>query len=93
MGVGLVVSQSPVDRFGHGLRIAKHVVVPEPQDAKPGALKEPSARGVNVLRVLPAVDLHRQHCFQAHKVDDVISEWVLSAKLETVEVLTLKRTP
>jgi hypothetical protein len=82
--------QRPVDGFHHRLSIAKHVVVPEPQNPKPGVLEKPGASGVSVFSVLPAVDFHRQLCFEADKVEDVVSERVLPSKFETADLPSLK---
>jgi len=86
------IEQRSQDGFYHGFGIAKHVVIPEPQHAKPRVLQILRAGSVSnsAFSVLSAVNFHRQLCFQADEVDDVVSERVLPPKLQAVELFSLE---
>lgn len=71
------------DALEHGLRLLQHFVVPEAKHSKPCRFERRGAcrilgEGLGVLR---SVHFDNQFLLQAHEIEDVIFEWVLTAEL------------
>ena len=74
--------------------ILRHLVVPEPKDFPPLALKIGVANSVaRAFRVLRAVGFDDQLSANAEKVDNVRTDRNLPAKLETAEATIAKKAP
>jgi hypothetical protein len=74
--------------------ILRHLVVPEPKDFPPLALKIGVTNSVaNAFRVLRAVGFDDQLSANVEKVDDVRTDRNLPAKLETAEATVAREAP
>ncbi|SDF81716.1 hypothetical protein SAMN05216241_102446 [Limimonas halophila] len=71
------------DGSDNSIRIAQHVVVPEPHDGKAAVLQIPCPSGVLFVsqRVLAAIDFHDQPMGHAYEIDHIGADRVLTAKL------------
>jgi hypothetical protein len=67
----------------HCIGISQHLVVPEAKDPKAplGQERCPTLIGLNVQRVLPAIQLDGQPVFRAAEINDVPANRVLAAEL------------
>jgi hypothetical protein len=60
------------DHLEHPIRIVQHLIIPEPQHAKPLIFKPLVAALIGVAAsMLAAIDLHDQALRQTDKIDDV----------------------
>jgi hypothetical protein len=74
--------QRSCDRLQHPFHIAKHVVVPESDDAVSAVRKPLIPNSVSfVSRVLAAIQLKDKSPLTTNKIDDVRAYWFLSNKL------------
>jgi len=73
--------QYPQNRLDHATGIGKDIVVSKP-DNSPTSAFEPSRSTLvrSIVRVLTAVDFDHQSVFGARKVDNEISDRMLSTK-------------
>jgi hypothetical protein len=85
--VGVWSGQRVGDCCGHSVGIAKHVVIPEPQDAIALSLDNGGSRSIMARFVLPAVYFDDQPCSMTCEVDDEMSDWGLAAKAGIEEIL------
>jgi len=89
---GLRLPQRSVNYRPNGIRIAKHLIVPEANDAVAFILDDRCASCVGFLAVLAAIDLDDQFRSMAGKVGDEMPDWNLSAKMMLAESLA-EQTP
>ncbi len=85
MGVGL---QSPMDSFHNCCRVTQNLMIPESEHPKPGLIQHsvPNIIFYHSLDVLAAIYLNNKFRFEAYKIEYVISVWMLSSKLESVNL-------
>jgi hypothetical protein len=78
--VGVAFEQSRCNHRMHPFRIAKHVVIPEADNAIPLRLDEPRPLGIHCFVVLAAVTFDHQASTMACEVHDIAAERHLPAK-------------
>jgi len=76
------------NQFGYGVYVFQHVVVPKSENAKTLIAQPSIALGIiiRLLSVLSSVDLNHQSHFQTHKIDNIPSQRLLSAKFEPFDL-------
>ncbi len=73
----------------------KNFIVPEPQNTKTSCLQFLHAILVILcpLSMLGTIYFDDQSVFQADKIEDVITKWVLTAELQTTNLTTTQKMP
>jgi hypothetical protein len=89
------LNQRRKNAFQYRLRISKHIMIPKSDHAKSETRQIPSALQIErqIVRVLPAVNLHDQSCANADEVHDVASDRLLSPEAVLAEVAVAQMTP
>jgi hypothetical protein len=73
--------QCPQNRLDHATGIGRDIVVPKPENSPTSAFEPSRSPGIRgAVRVLAAVDFDHQSVFGARKVDNEISDRMLSTK-------------
>jgi hypothetical protein len=88
-------AQLQKDCLSHPFKIPHHLVIPKTQDFESLRFNPCSPRCVLGLafRVLPAIQFHHEPSFETHKIQDVASQRMLAAELETVHLTLPKIAP
>ena len=96
-GVGWVCwSMQPLpNRLEDTIEVIEHLVVPESQHAKPCLLQKRRAYsvGLDIFRVLAAVQLDNEPSFQADEIHDVVTERVLAPEFAAIKLPSAKTAP
>jgi len=83
--------------LGDNVRVLQHVVIPKPQYADSHRIESqgPSlvVLGLNLIRMLPAVEFHGQPTRRAIEVQNIPTDWMLAAEPVTGEALESKNVP
>ena len=90
--MGVMLVQRGVDRDPDTLGIAQRVVVPEAQHAIAFIFQNARPFGIDLLAMLPAVDLDDQAMTVTGEVSDVMADWHLTTKAGVGEAFT-KQSP
>ena len=79
----------------HAIRVAKHLVVPEPQDPIALLHQESLTTRVSLLLgcVLSPVQLDDEAAFETHEIDDEAPKRTLTAKLEPRKLAVAQAMP
>ena len=83
------------NRFENTLDVFEYLIVPEPQHEKSRLLQKQStcSIGLDVFRMLTAIQLDNESPFQANEIQDVVSERVLAPELAIAKLPSAKTTP
>jgi hypothetical protein len=85
------------DSLDHTFQIRHHLFIGEPQNPKTFRHKEGVAILIGFLSLLEvmglAIELGDQFGREAREVGDVVSDWDLPAKAETIDPTSLQITP
>jgi hypothetical protein len=75
--------------------VTEHVIIPKPQHNESLITQPPITISVvtPLSCVLPAVKFDNQSSFQTNKIDDVIAQWLLAAKLVSIDLPKAKLSP
>jgi hypothetical protein len=76
------------DDFRQPVRIIQHLIIPEPQHAKPLIFKPSLTDLVGFAgRVLAAIDFNDELLCKADEIDDVSPDWLLAFEFESCEAM------
>jgi hypothetical protein len=80
--------QASPNRFLNSFDVAQYLVIPEAKYSETCRAQVHRAGVIflGVFRVLPAVYFDDQHCFEANKVENVVSKGMLPAKSEAAHL-------
>src|SRR5512137_1332481 len=79
----------------HRLLLVKNLIVPQPENTKTSSLQFLCAFLVILclLSMLSPIYFNDQFVFQADEIEDVVSKWMLTAKLKTTNLTTTQKMP
>jgi hypothetical protein len=82
--MGLQLLDHEPDLLSHRFLLVKNLIVPEPENTKTSCLQFLCAIFVILclLPMLAPIYFNDQFVFQADKIEDVITKWMLTAKLK-----------
>jgi hypothetical protein len=85
----------PNDLAQHAVQISVHVAVPETQDHNAFCIKPAGSAGIRrrSQRVLSTIKLNRHAKRGTIKIEHIRSNWVLTTKAQTFDLVTPQRTP
>jgi len=83
------------DLLSHRFLLVKNLIVPEPENTKTSCLQFLCAilAILCLLPMLAPIYFNDQFVFQADKIEDVITKWVLTAKFQTADLTTTQKMP
>ena len=89
MGGGQLLLDYPHNRGDHAVNIAKNFIVPETQNPEALLFKKcrPALVTTDEFSVLSSINFDNKHCLKADKIDNILSERMLTAKPVPVELL------
>lgn len=82
------------DHLKHSIRVVEHLIIPEPQNAKPLLLK-PLVSGLIrfAVSMLPAIDLNDEAPFKADEINDVSPNRHLTLEFEALKSVGAQPIP
>jgi hypothetical protein len=82
------IAQGFDNHVNHSIHVLKYIVIPKSQDIETLIPQPDISLNIvsHLLTMLSAVDLNDQSFFQTNKIDDVASQRLLAAKLNTVNL-------
>jgi hypothetical protein len=79
----------------NAIQVIKYLIIPESQHTKPCLLQKPRAYsvGIDIFRVLAAVQLDNEPSFQTDEIHDVVPERVLAPEFAAIKLPSAKTAP
>ncbi len=93
--MGLQLLDYQPNLFFYRFYFVKNLVVPKSKNLKTSSIEYlcPILVIPLLLSVLPAIYFNYQFIFQADKIEDVISKWMLAAKFQTTNLTASQNVP